>query len=256
MTYKTILLEKKDGFAIVKLNRPGEMNSISREMHHELIAVFNDLENDPDVKAIIITGGEFVFSAGMDIKEITVLPNADVDAYFESAMDYLEKIYQCKKPLVAAVGGFALGSGFNLAIVCDLIVASESAIFCHPELKFGLNPIFYPLSQIVGVTKAKEIIMLCEPIGAGEALKIGLVNKIVPPEKLLEEAEKTAAILTRRSTKALEELKKISSIVPNMDKTTALKFEFTISANLFARDERQIYMNEVLFLDKLCKEKQ
>lgn len=253
MKYKTILLEKKDGYAIVKLNRPEEMNAISREMHYELIEVFTDLENDPDVKSIIITGGEYVFSAGMDIKELTLLSNADVDAYFVSAMEYLEKIYLCKKPLIAAVGGFALTSGFNLAVICDLIIASESAIFCHPELKIGLNPIFYPLSQTVGISKAKEIAMLCEPIGAKEALKIGLVNKITPPDKLLEEAEKMAAALTKRSAKALEELKKVSNIVPRLDKSAALKLEFTISANLFTRDERKLYMSEVLFLDKLCK---
>jgi enoyl-CoA hydratase len=253
MIYKTILLEKKDGYAIVRLNRPEEMNAISSEMHYELFEAFTDLENDSEIKAIIITGGEFVFSAGMDIKELTVLPNAEVDAYFESARKFLEKIYLCKKPLIAAVGGFALTSGFNLAVVCDLIIASESAIFCHPELKIGLNPIFHPLSQIVGILKAREIAMLCEPIGAQEALKIGLVNKITPPEKLLEEAEKIAAILTKRSAKALEELKKIYGILPGLDKTAALKLEYTISASLFTRDERKLYMSEVLFLDKLCK---
>lgn len=256
MTYKTILLEKKNGYAIIKLNRPEEMNAISREMHHELVGVFIDLESDPEVKAIIITGGEFIFSAGMDIKEIAVISDMDIDAYFESAMTYLEKIYLCKKPLIAAVGGFALGGGFNLVAICDLVVASESAIFCHPELKFGLNPLFYPLSQIVGVTKAKEIVMLGEPIGANEALKIGLVNKVAPPEKFMEEAEKMAATLTKRSAKALEELKKISAIVPRMDKIAALELECTVSANLFARDERKLYMNEVLFLEKLRKKKQ
>ena len=256
MNYKTILLEKKNGYAIVKLNRPEEMNAISREMHHELVEVFIDLEGDPEVKAIIITGGEYIFSAGMDIKEIAVISDTDINAYFESAMSYLEKIYLCKKPLIAAVGGFALGGGFNLVAICDLVVASESAIFCHPELKFGLNPLFYPLSQIVGVTKAKEIVMLGEPIGANEALKIGLINKVAPPEKFMEEAEKMATILTKRSAKVLEELKKISAIVPRMDKIAALELEFTISANLFARDERKLYMNEVLFLEKLRKKKQ
>jgi enoyl-CoA hydratase len=256
MTYSTIILEKKKGYAVVKLNRPEEMNAISREMHHELVEVFIDLENDTDVKAIIITGGEYIFSAGMDIKEIAVMSDMAIDEYFESAMGYLKKIYLCKKPLIAAVGGFALGGGFNLVAICDLVVASESAIFCHPELKFGLNPLFYPLSHIVGVTKAKEIVMLGEPIGANEALKIGLVNKVAPPEKFMEEAEKMATILTKRSPKALEELKKISAIVPRMDKIAALELEFTISVKLFARDERKIYMNEVLFLEKLRKKKQ
>lgn len=256
MTYKTIILEKKNGYSVVKFDRPAEMNAISKEMHRELNEVIINLENDPEVKAIIVTGGGYVFSAGMDLKEIAVLSDADIDAYFESMIKYLKKIYLCKKPVIAAVGGFALGGGFNIVTVCDLVVASESAIFCHPELKFGLNPLFYPLSQIVGVTKAKEIVMLGEPIGANEAFKIGLVNKVAPPEKFMGEAENMATILTKRSARALEELKKISAIVPRLDKTAALELELTISAKLFARDERKYYMNEVLFLEKLRKKKQ
>lgn len=256
MTYKTIILEKKNGYAIVKFNRPGEMNTISKEMRQELFEIFVGFESDPEVKAIIITGGEYVFSTGMDIKEMAAISDADIDEYFESMMRYLKKIYLCKKPVIAAVGGFALGGGFNLVAICDLVVASESAIFCHPELKFGLNPLFYPLSQVVGITKAKEIVMLGEPIGANEALKIGLVNKVAPPEKFMEQAENMAAILAKRSAKAFEELKKVCAIVPRMDKVAALELELTIGARLFARDERKFYMNEVLFLEKLRKKKQ
>ena len=140
MIYQTVIIEKKDGYAIVKFNRPHEMNAISKEMRQELYTVFVDLEIDPEVKAIIITGGEYVFSAGMDIKEMSSLPNEECDEFIESMMRYLKKIYSCKKPVIAAVGGIALGGGFNLVTICDLVVASESAIFCHPELKFGFNP--------------------------------------------------------------------------------------------------------------------
>lgn len=139
--------------------------------------------------------------------------------------------------------------------VCDLVVASESAIFCHPELKFGFNPLFYPLSQVVGLTKAKEIIMLGEPIGANEALKIGLINKVSQPEKFMQEAENMAELLARRSAKVVEELKNICSIVPRMDKMAALDMEFSIGSMLFARDECKSQMNEVLFLEKLRKKK-
>jgi enoyl-CoA hydratase/carnithine racemase len=180
----------------------------------------------------------------------------EIDDYFESMKRYLKKIYSYPKPVIAAVGGIALGGGFNIVTVCDLIVASESAIFCHPELKFGLSPLFYPLSQIVGVNKAKEIVMLGEPIGANEAERIGLVNKVAPPERFMREAEKIAEILSSRSVKALEELKNICSVVPRMDKIAALDLEMSINGMLFARDERKIHMNEVLFLEKLKKKKQ
>jgi len=246
MTYQTLIVEKKKEYAIVKLNRPHDMNAISKEMREELYTVFVDLEIDQDVKAIVLTGGEYIFSAGMDIKEMSSLPNKEGDEFLKSMMKYLKKIYSCKKPIIAAVGGIALGGGFNLITVCDLVVASESAIFCHPELKLGFNPFFYPLSQIVGITKAKEIVMLGEPIGANEALKLGLVNKVETPEKFMEVAEHMADTLSQRSPRAFEELKNLCSIVPRMDKMAAMDIESSICALLFARDERKEQMQKML----------
>jgi enoyl-CoA hydratase/carnithine racemase len=253
MTYQTLIVEKKKEYAVVKLNRPHEMNAISKEMRKELYDVFVDLETASEVKAIVLTGGEYIFSAGMDIKEMNSMPDEEGDEFLKSMMKYLKKIYSCKKPVIAAVGGIALGGGFNLVTVCDLVVASESAIFCHPELKFGFNPFFYPLSQIVGITKAKEIVMLGEPIGAHEALKLGLVNKIESPEKFMEVAEHIAETLSKRSARALEELKNLCSIVPRMDKMSAMDIESSICALLFARDERKQQMKEVLSKEKSRK---
>lgn len=254
MSYKTIILEKKNGYAIVRLNRPHEMNAICKDMRLELYSVFSEMEADPEVKIIILTGGEFIFSAGMDIKEMTSLRSEEGDEFLESMMRYLKKIYSCKKPVIAAVGGLALGGGFNLVTICDLVVASESAIFCHPELKFGFNPFFYPLSQVVGLNKAKEIVMLGEPIGANEALNIGLVNKVASPEKFMQVAENMAAELATRSSRALEELKNLCSIVPRMDKIAALDIESSICSLLFARDERKAQMEELLSQQKMKKQ--
>jgi enoyl-CoA hydratase len=246
MNYQTLIVEKKKGYAIVKFNRPHEMNAISKEMRRELYDVFVELEIDSEVKAILLTGGEYVFSAGMDINEMSAMPDEESDEFLKSMMKYLKKIYACKKPVIAAVGGIALGGGFNLVVICDLVVASESAIFCHPELKFGFNPFFYPLSQIVGVAKAKEIVMLGEPIGANEALNIGLVNKVEPPEKFMEVAEQMAQKLSGYSAKAFEELKNLCSIVPRMDKMAAMDIESSICALLFAREERKIQMKKMI----------
>ena len=256
MSYKNIIVDKKKTYAIIQFNRAKEMNALSKEMRLEFNDALEDVEKDAQMRVLIITGGEFVFSAGMDIKEMSLLSNVEIDDYFESMKRYLNKIYSYPKPVIVAVGGIALGGGFNIVTVCDLIVASESAIFCHPELKFGLSPLFYPLSQIVGVMKAKEIVMLGEPIGANEAERIGLINKVAPPEKFMQEAEKMAEILASRSVKALEELRKICSVVPRMDKIAALDLEMSIGGMLFSRDERKIHMNEVLFLEKLRKKKQ
>lgn len=253
MDYKTIQITREDGYAVVMLNRPHEMNALSREMKLELVDCFSALENDDSVRAVILTGGDYVFSAGMDLKEMTAVSDDEVDDYFNLIASYLQKIYAFRKPVIAAVGGIALGGGFNLATVCDMIIASESAIFGHPELKFGLNPLFNPVSRLVGTAKAKEIAMLGEPIGAMEALRIGLVNKVAPPDRYMEEAKIMAKELAGRPPKAIEAVKRISEVAPHLDKSSALEYEFEISALLFSRTERKEYMRQ--FLDELKQKK-
>jgi enoyl-CoA hydratase/carnithine racemase len=246
MTYRTLLVEKKDRYAVVTLHRSGEMNALTVEMRRELEECFSQLEKDDEVRAIVLTGGDYVFCAGMDLNELSSLADHEIKDYFLSIASYLKKIYQCRKPVIAAVGGIALGGGFNLATVCDLIIASESAIFGHPELRFGLNPLFNPLRQIIGMAKAKEITMLGEPIGAGEALRIGLVNKVAPPEKLMAEAEAMARELANRSPEAIQAVKRISDIVPRLDKGSAMDFEMDIETLLFSRQETKEHMAEFI----------
>lgn len=253
MNSKTVLLEKQKGYAIVTLNRPNELNALSRAMRDELDRCFSSLEEDADVRAIILTGGDYIFSAGIDIKEMAALPDLDTDDFFKSIVGCLKRIYTCRKPVIAAVGGIALGGGFNLAIVCDLIIASESAIFGHPELKFGLNPLFNPLRQIVGLAKAKEITMLGEPLGAKEALRIGLVNKVATPGSFMKEAMIMAEELSRRSANAVEAVKKASFMAPQLDPGSALEMEFAISRLLFSKPERKAHMNEFIFIEQMKK---
>jgi enoyl-CoA hydratase/carnithine racemase len=246
MAYRTILVEKKVGYSIVTMHRPGEMNALSYEMRCELQDCFTQLEDDRDIRVIILTGGDYVFSAGLDLKEFSTLPESEIDDFFRNLVTYLKKIYGCKKPVIAAVGGIALGGGFNLVTFCDLIIASESAIFGHPELMFGLNPLFNPLRQIVGVAKAKEITMLGQPIGAKEALRIGLVNKVATPENLMVEAKSIAQELVKKSPKAIEAIKRISDIAPRLDKGSALDLEQDVEALLFSSQERKEYMNDFM----------
>lgn len=253
MTHQTIILEERQGYAIVTMNRPGEMNALSWEMRRELQGCFAELAENSDISAIILTGGDYVFSAGMDIKEMIALTADEIDDYFKAISRFLKQIYTFNKPVIAAVGGIALGGGFNLATVCDIIIASESAIFGHPELKFGLNPLFGPLRELVGTSKAKEISMLGEPIGAKEALRIGLVNKVAVPDKFMAEAIAMAEELSRRSGRAVEAVKKISRLVPQLDTSSALDIEFSLTALLFSRTERQEHMTA--FLEELKKRK-
>lgn len=251
--FKELILTREEGYAIVQMNNPSELNALTRTMRSELEECFRVLEDDDGVRAVILTGGEYVFCTGLDIKELASLPDGAVEDYFRSILKYLQKIYLFKKPVVAAVGGIALGGGFNLAVVCDLIVASESAIFGHPEMKFGLSPLFDPLQRIVGVAKAKEMAMLGEPIGAHEAMRIGIVNKVASPDAFMEEAKNMARELARRSAKTLEAVKRVSDVVPRLDKKAALEYEYEIGALLFSRAERKEYMRQ--FIEDLKKRK-
>lgn len=252
-SFKTLFVEKKNKYALVTMNRPREMNALSRLMRDELDHSFALLAEDDSVSVVILTGGSYVFSAGMDIKEMAALGDGEIDDYFKSISRCLKRVGTFKKPVIAAVGGIALGGGFNLAVVCDLIVASESAIFSHPELRFGLNPLFGPLNNLVGMAKAKEITMLGEPVGANEALRIGLINKVAPPDRLASMAETMAIELSQRSESALEAVKRISRVVPRLDREAALDLEFDISALLFGRSERKEHMRE--FMDDLNRRK-
>lgn len=253
MKYNTILITKEKGYTILTLNRPGEMNALSREMRQELLHCFGQLEEDDSVKAVILTGGDNVFSAGVDLKELSILEGDEFENYMRMMIKNLQKIYTFRKPVIAAVSGIALGGGFNLVTVCDMVIASETAIFGHPELKFGLNPLFDPLRRIVGTAKAKEIAMLGEPIGAREALRIGLVNKVFPPEEFMKVAMSVAGELSLRPARAIEAVKKISDIVPRLDKATALEYEFEITELLFSRAEIREHMKR--FFDNLKSRK-
>jgi enoyl-CoA hydratase/carnithine racemase len=246
MTYHTILSEPRDGYCVVILHRPNEMNAISGEMRSELEDCFHILDNDPKIRAIVLTGGDFVFSAGMDLKEMSALADEEVPAFFSSITRYLKRISDCRKPIIAAVGGIALGGGFNLVTLCDLIIASESAIFGHPELRFGLNPLFNPLRRIVGIQKAKEIVMLGQPIGAMEAQRIGLVNRVVPPERLMAEVESVSRELAMGPPEAIMAVKRLSDIVPRLDRRSALDLEMDVETLLFSSAERKARMREFM----------
>jgi len=254
--YKTILLEQKsENYAVVTLNRPGELNALSRGMREELVSCFQSLESMPTLKVVILTGGDFAFSSGGDIKEISALREAEVEIYFDSLHACLRQIIFFPRPVIAAVSGLAIGGGLNLAVSCDLIIASETAIFGHPELRFGMNPLISPLQRRVGIAKAKEIALLGEPIPAHEALKIGLINRVASPERLMEEVEDMAKEISKRSAKAIEVLKKVSTTVPQMDLNSALAMEFELSSFLFTRSERKSYMRDFFLAEEMRKRK-
>jgi len=254
MSHTDILFSVENGVGVITLNRPREMNALSRNLCKELSCLMDELKDDPKVNVVIITGGTEIFSAGIDLAELTQLAPTQYKTYFEPIIDYYLSLYDFPKPMVAAVMGIALGGGFNLALACDFIIASETAIFAHPEVKFGLNPIFDPLWRRVGIARAKQLAMTGEPIGAIEAERIGLVTQVLPPEKVMDAARDLSHKLADKSPKVLSMIKRISDLVPRLDRHSAVEYEVELSALLLSYEETRQKLSEILTSLKQKKE--
>ncbi|MFH0990489.1 MAG: enoyl-CoA hydratase-related protein [bacterium] len=192
MGYDTILLEKRDRLAIVTINRPDKLNALNFQAKVELKHLFDQLKIDPDVDVVILTGaGEKAFVAGTDIKELTELNAKTGTSFSHTGQAVFQLIEELGKPVIAAVNGFALGGGAELALACHIRIASENAKFGQPEVNLGIIPGYggtQRLPRLVGRGKALEMILTGDPIDAQEALRIGLVNKVVPLTELMDTA--------------------------------------------------------------------
>jgi enoyl-CoA hydratase len=193
MEYRNLLLEMRDGVAIVTISRPEKLNALDDRTMEELDSAFGALGSDPAVRGVILTGaGEKAFVAGADIGELARQSPVEGKERSIRGQKVLDRIESLGKPVVAAVGGFALGGGCELAMACHVRVASENARLGTPEVKLGIMCGYagtQRLSRLVGKGRALEILLTGEMVDAAEALRIGLVNKVVPRPKLLEESE-------------------------------------------------------------------
>ncbi|MDH5607324.1 MAG: enoyl-CoA hydratase-related protein [Anaerolineae bacterium] len=202
--YETILVEKKDRVGLVRLNRPQALNAFNRTMSTELMAALKELDADGEVGAIVVTGSDKAFAAGADIKEM-----ADASPVGMLTGEYIEPfdlIMGIKKPVIAAVSGWALGGGCEVAMSCDMIVASETAVFGQPEINLGVIPGAggtQRLTRAVGKTLAMEIVLNDRKLSAEEAYHYGLVNRVYPVEVYLDEALKLAAEIAARAPLAV-----------------------------------------------------
>src|SRR3954454_7922281 len=195
MTYETILLERKGAVGLITLNRPQALNALSAALVRDLGAALDELEADDAIGAVVITGSEKAFAAGADIKEMATRTYMDV--YLS---DFITKkwgrVATCRKPVIAAVAGYALGGGCELAMMCDFILAADTAKFGQPEITIGTIPGSggtQRLTRFVGKSKAMEMVLTGRTIDAAEAERCGLVSRIVPAADLLQEALKVAA---------------------------------------------------------------
>jgi enoyl-CoA hydratase/carnithine racemase len=219
MAYDTILVEKSDDVATVTLNRPTRLNTINRTMFEELEQLFRELRADLRIRFVIFTGAGRMFSAGADLNDLssipvgTETPLSDVMRVAQLAgQDFTRSLESLEQVTIAAINGHALGAGLVIAMTCDFRIAAQSASLGIPEANIG---IFFTwgctprLTRLVGPANAKEMIMTCEPVGADDALRIGLVNRVVPDDELMVSARELAETIGRRAPLAIRMAKKI-----------------------------------------------
>jgi enoyl-CoA hydratase len=227
--YQTLHYREEGAVATIRLNRPEKKNSLNAQMRKDIEQALQDVAETPDIRAVIVTGGEEIFCAGADISEIAGPPDAE-SSYkhareFQVLFDRLEALPQ---PAIAAVAGWALGGGCELALACDFRIASESARFGLPEIKIGAFPGgggTQRLSRLIGVARAKEMILLGDLITAQQALADGLVTKVTVKDQLLNEAKALAAKLAVLPRLALQASKMLINRSLEVDLTTGLELE-------------------------------
>lgn len=246
MGFETILFQKEENTGVLKLNRPEQMNAISLKMRAEIEEALKEASQDDEVRVLILTGGETVFCSGADIKEkpgiIQLLDENKLYRILTRRKIVHTLIEEFEKPVIAAVSGLALGGGCELALACDLRVASETAKFGLTEINFGTLPSgggTQRLPRLIGMTKAKEMIYTGEMIDAQEAYRIGLVNRVVKVESLMEESQKIARKIAEKSPLAIKMAKFAINKGIQMDLNSGLDYEAQCVTVLHSTEDRK-----------------
>jgi enoyl-CoA hydratase/carnithine racemase len=240
-TYTTIKVKKKQQTAWITLNRPNKMNAINATLLDELSAAVGIAENDNSVRCVVITGeGDKAFSAGADITILSKLTQETAAEFSRKGQQILSKLEASSKPVIAAINGYALGGGLELALACDFKLASDNAIFGLPEMKLGIIPGWGGTQRLpwtVGAAAAKRMILLGDTVNAKEAQKMGLVDVVVPQNRLNSEADELAQKLCGWSPVALKHAKFAVNSVTKAVLESGLKKETSLFALLFSEKE-------------------
>lgn len=247
-TGERIRIEKKKEVGLVVMNMPESLNVLDTISLKELRDVLVDLSEDPEVRVVIITGDKH-FSAGADIKELKEKDPDKAKAFAKLGQGICDWIENMKKPVIAAIGGYAFGAGCEIALACDLRIASENAKLAQPEVNLGLIPGFggtQRLTRLVGIGKAKEMILTGRTVDAKEAEAIGLVNNIVKSEELLQKAEEMALALSQKGPVAMRSAKML--VNKNHEIRSGLEKEAVSFSECFATEDRVEGINA--FLEK------
>jgi enoyl-CoA hydratase len=249
MNFDNVLVEKDGAIAVVTMNRPQALNALSYALVKDLSLALQELDQDNEVRVIVVTGGEKVFAAGADIKEMA--ERGPFDELIQERLAYRDRINRIGKPMIAAVSGFALGGGCELAMSCDVIIASESARFGQPEVNLGIIPGSggtQRLTHLLGKHRAMELVLTGEAISATEAERLGLVNRVLPVELFLEEAKNIARKIAAKPVLAIKAAKEAVLKAANTALDEGLDYERKSFYLLFASEDRREGMKA--FLEK------
>jgi enoyl-CoA hydratase len=245
-------IDREDAVAILTLNRPDKLNALNQELVDALLSAAVDLEGALEVKAAIVTGaGDRAFAAGADIAAMTAMSPPEAKAFSERGHRLGAAIEQSRIPFIAAVNGFALGGGCELALACDFIYASDKAKLGQPEINLGVLPGFggtQRLTRRVGVGRARELCMTGEVLGAEEALRIGLVDVVTAPDELMTRARRTATVIAGKAPLAIAAIKRTILRGQDVPLPTANELEATAFAALFGTHDQREGMRA--FLEK------
>jgi len=207
MAYQFLLYEKREKVALLTLNRPDKRNALSIALRNEIDQCLAGIEEDDSVSVVVITGAGPSFCAGFDKNEFFIQEPAHLKALMESTDHFHLRLMNFPKPMVAAINGPAMGGGLDLAVLCDVRIASENAAFSHPEIKFGAPTLFGPLAEIIGGGLARDLCLSGRRIDAQEAHRIGLVSSVVPLDRLLDEAMAVANSIAEAPLVTLKQVK-------------------------------------------------
>jgi enoyl-CoA hydratase len=249
-TYQNILVERRGAVGIVTLNRPAALNALNAALIAELAAALDDLERDETIGAIVVTGNEKAFAAGADVKEMVskTYPETYCEDFITSGW---ERIAQCRKPVIAAVAGFALGGGCEIAMMCDIVIAADTARFGQPEINLGTIPGAggtQRLTRFVGKAKAMDLCLTGRMMDAAEAERAGLVSRIVPAAELLSEAVKIAERVAAMSRPIAMMVKEAVNRAYETTLAEGVRFERRLFHSTFATADRKEGM--AAFIDK------
>lgn len=240
MAYETILVETRGKVGLITLNRPKALNALNQDVLREVVAAMETFEDDARIGAIVLTGSEKAFAAGADIKEMQ--PKSYVDMYMSDFFAGWDAATRVRKPIIAAVAGYALGGGCELAMMCDFIIAADNAKFGQPEITLGVMPGMggsQRLTRFVGKSKAMDMCLTGRMMDAAEAERSGLVSRVVPSGELIEEALKAASKIADLSMPAVMMTKEAVNRSYETTLAEGLRFERRVFHAMFALEDQK-----------------